>query len=55
MDKLQHEFNEAMVDARHQIGNMIGRMMHIFDDRKLVSALFARSSYMFSGAELHVC
>lgn len=44
MDKLQHEFNEAMVDARHQIGNMIGRMMHIFDDRKLVSALFARHS-----------
>jgi len=40
MDELQAEFNEAMVDARRQIGNTIGKIMRTFDDPKLARAIF---------------
>lgn len=35
MDQLQREFNKAAVEARHRIGDVIGRLMHGFDDPKL--------------------
>lgn len=41
MDKLQEAFNAAMVEARHKVGDIIGRMMRRFDDPRLAKAIFA--------------
>lgn len=41
MDKLQEAFNAAMVDARRKVGDVIGRVMRMFDDPRLARAIFA--------------
>ena len=41
MAKLQKEFNEATLDARRRVGDLIGSAMRAFDDPKLTNALLA--------------
>lgn len=49
MAKLQKEFNEATLDARRRVGDVIGSAMRAFDDPKLTNALVAGRLCM------HVC
>ena len=39
MDKLQQQVNKATVDARQQIGDIIGRAMRALDDSRIASAV----------------
>jgi len=41
MAKLQKEFNEATLDARRRVGDVIGSAMRAFDDPKLTNVLLA--------------
>lgn len=52
MDKLQKEFNKVTVDARKQIGDVIGRTLLAFNDAELASTALLRTHLATSSAFL---
>jgi len=42
MDQLTLEFNKAGVEARHRIGDVVGRAMRVFDDPALAHKIFTK-------------
>lgn len=44
MARLQQEVNKAILNARQRIGDAIGRVMHVFDDSQVATAVLLRRS-----------